>query len=597
MEVEQESKQTDLGYMELLKQFYNKYIVDRKKAFFTLQFLHILGALIVLIPPMILRELLDHAIPEGVMSQVYFLAVLALGVYVFGDLISAVKIYWGHKVAQVVTRDMRNDLYRHYQDLSLSFHDNKKTGELMSRVIDDLNVCQEFVHHGPEGIVGSVVLIFGTVGVLFYMSIPLTLLSLLFVPFLVFYSYFLFSKMHSSFRYTRQKVADMTDRLEDNLSGMKVIKAFANEDYENERFSEQNDSHKTARLTAIKYMSMLLPGSRFLNNIGLLVVLTYGAYLVIGDVITLGTIVAFHGLLLQFRAPLLRLVRVNEQLSMFFASIERFFTHLNIKPSITAVDGDAEKHIPDKVEGEVTFKNVNFSYEPDEVVLKDISFHVDADQTVALVGPSGSGKTSIVRLIPRLYEIDFGSLLVDGVDVREWNLKSLRSSIAMVMQDDYLFSDSVIENIAYGRPSASEEEIIEVAREANAHQFIEELPDGYNTAVGQRGVKLSGGQRQRVSIARALLKDPDILILDEATSSVDTETEKLIQEAIERVTTGRTTFIIAHRLSTIVNADDILFIEQGRIRERGTHDELMSSETKYREFYQLQFEVQGKDVG
>ncbi|MFW6381138.1 MAG: ABC transporter ATP-binding protein [Bacillota bacterium] len=578
----------DFNYKQLLQRFYHKYLKENKYIFFSMQVLHMLAALLVLIPPLILKTVIDEAIPSGQLPEIFTLVGWALLVFIVEAIVRNIKTYYGHRVAQKITRDMRNDLYNHYQELSLKFHDNKKTGELMSRIIDDLNRLQEFVHHGPEAIVGSLVLLVGTTAILFSLSVKLTLVALIFVPVLLAFSYIIMSRMHRAFRRTREAKADMNDRLEDNLAGIKVIKAFANEGFEMGRFSETNEEHTRSRMSAIRYVSILFPGSRLLNAFGILAVISYGGVLAANGDMTVGTIVAFYGYLMQFRAPLLQMVHMTEGLSRFFASMERFFSHLELKPEIKSRSGSVDR---DRLRGEVEFKNVYFSYNREEEVLSNISFKAEADQTVALVGPSGAGKTSVVRLIPRLYEIDHGQVLIDGIDVRDYRIDRLRNNIAMVMQDDYLFSDSIAENIAYSKPEASMEEIIEVAREANAHQFIKEMPRGYETLVGQRGVKLSGGQRQRISIARAFLKDPRILILDEATSSVDLETEKLIQEAIDRVTEGRTTFIIAHRLATIVNSDRILFIEKGRIMESGTHGELVSRDSKYKQFYRMQFDA------
>ncbi|MFW6252252.1 MAG: ABC transporter ATP-binding protein [Halanaerobium sp.] len=580
----------DFNYRKLLKKFYKSYLQDYRFKFFSVQLLHVLIAGLTLVPPLILRQIIDQAIPAGNTVQIIQLVIIAFLVYLTSSIFRYLRVYHGHKVAQYITRDMRNDLYNHYQYLSLDFHDNKKTGELMSRIIDDLNRLQEFIHHGPEAIIGSAVLLSGTVVIIFTLNIKLTLVTLLYVPFLIYFSYKIMQKMHRAFRDTRSAKASLSDRLEDNLAGIKVIKAFVNEDFEEGRFHDKNQAHTDNRMKAISYLSILFPGSRLLNSFGILSVISYGAYLtVIGD-ITVGTVVAFYTYLMQFREPLLRIVHMFEGLSRFFASTERFFSHLDLKPEILCSSGKNEKN---KLKGKVEFKDVELSYEDDEQVLKGISFKAEANQTVALVGPSGAGKTSIVRLIPRLYDINSGRVLVDDIDVRDYNLKNLRSYIGMVMQEDFLFSDTVAENIAYGRPEASREEIIQAARDANAHQFITELKDGYDTLVGQRGIKLSGGQRQRVSIARAFLNNPKILILDEATSSVDLETEQLIQEAVDKVTKGRTTFIIAHRLATIVNADQILFVEGGQIIERGSHKELMARDRKYREFYEMQFK---KDV-
>ena len=588
MNYEEQEDQTidNYSYWTLLKMFYRKYITRYKLQFIGMQFLHVIINLLVLVPPLILRDIIDNAIPNGDVSRIVKLVVFAFGVFLGGALLRYIKMYHGHKIAQHITRDMRDDLYNHYQYLSLNFHDNKKTGELMSRVIDDLNRLQEFVHHGPEAIVGSLTLLIGTIVILFSLNVKLTLVTLLFVPVLLIFAYSLMQKMHKAFRKTRKAKATMNDRLEDNLAGIKVIKAFVNEEYEMERFNEKNQEHASNRLKAIRYISILFPGSRFLNGMGILSIISYGAYLTVNGQITEGTIVAFYGYLLQFRTPLLRIVRMSQGLSRFFASVERYFSHLEIEPEIQCNTGDVAK---DRVEGSVEFENVYFSYSDDESVLEDVSFKANTNETVALVGPSGAGKTSTVRLIPRLYEADKGRISIDGIDVEEYDIKRLRDSIAMVMQEDFLFSDTVAENIAYGRPDATREEIIKAAKDANAHNFIVDLQNGYDTQVGQRGIKLSGGQRQRISIARAFLNNPDILILDEATSSVDLETEQLIQGAVDKVAKGRTTFIIAHRLATIVNADKILFIENGNIKERGSHEELMAKGDKYREFYEMQF--------
>jgi len=578
----------DYNYMNLLKKFYKHYISDRKYKYFSVQFLHFIGALLALVPPLIIREIIDTGIPSGNVRNILTLVALGFGVYLSINIIRYFRVYYGHKYAQYITRDMRNDLYNHYQNLSMNFHDNKKTGELMSRIIDDLNRLQEFAHHGPEAVINSFVIIIGTVIILFSLSVKLALVSLIFTPILMLFVYFFMQKMHKAFRKTRESKAIMNDKLEDNLAGIKVIKAFNNEDFEMERFSEKNTEHAQARMKAIKYISILMPGSRMLNVIGLLAVLGYGGYLTIIGSISIGTIVAFYNYLERFREPLLRLVQRAQGLSRFFASIERFFNHIDIEPDIKSKNGELSAK---NIKGIVEFDNVHFSYDQEEV-LNGINLRADKDQTIALVGPSGAGKTTIVRLLLRLYEINNGTVKIDGQDIKDYNIDELRDSMAMVMQEDFLFSTSVAENIAYGKPDATRKDIIACAKKANAHQFItEQLSDGYDTQVGQRGVKLSGGQRQRISIARAFLKDPRILILDEATSSVDLETEELIQEAVNEVTQNRTTFIIAHRLSTIINADKILFIEKGRLLEKGKHEELINKDSHYKEFYSKQFQT------
>ncbi len=596
MERQKNQQQDDdallFSYADMLKRFHREYIWPKKLEFYTVQLMHVICAVLILVPPLLMQRIIDDAIEVGDLSRLWVLVGWAAFVFIADAVLRGIKTYWGHQIAQVIVRDMRNRLYHKYQKLSMSFHDNQKTGELMARVVDDLNMLQEFVHHGPEGVLGSLITVVGTVGVMLSMSPRLTLLSLVFVPFLAAIGVFLLKKMHTAFRRTRRKIASVSDRLEDNLSGMKVIKVFVNEDYESDRFNDVNQGHVDARLTAIRWMSTLFPISRILNAIGILTVLSYGGWMTVQGEMSVGVLVAFNTYLMQFRGPLLRLIRVNEQLGRFFASMERFYDHCDRESRIKVVDNASVKPIN---RGEVRFENVHFDYD-EEKVLKGVSFKTESQNSIALVGPSGSGKTTIVRLISRLYDVKAGRVLVHGVDVKDWDIDSLRETVAMVMQDDYLFSNSIAENIAYGRPDSSFEEIVQAAKDANAHEFITQMPDGYDTTVGQRGLKLSGGQRQRISIARAFLKDPDILILDEATSSVDLETEKLIQDAIDRVTRGRTTFMIAHRLATIVDANEILFIEDGQVKERGTHAELISTDSKYREFYKMQFEVKDAEA-
>ncbi len=572
----------------LLKRFYKDYLKPNLLEYVPIQVLHVLGALAGLVPPLLLRSLIDNAIPAKNLGKIITLSLWAFGAFSVISLVRFARNYFGHRIAQKVVFDMRNDIYDHFQKLPLKFHDSKKTGELMSRIIDDLNVLQEFVHHGPEGFLQATTTITGVLVILFLMDVPLTLIALSFTPFLFVFAVVLIRRMHRAFRRNREAKGKLNDRLEDNLAGMKVIKSFANEDYEMERFFEKNEEHYDARASAIKYFSTLGPVSYFLNSFGLILTIGYGGYLVYQGALTAGTVVAFYTYLIRFRAPILRMVQISQRLSRFFASTERFFSHLDIEPEIVHTAGGYKKPRAE-VEGRVEYDGVHFDYSDGETVLSGIDVSVEPKQTVALVGPSGAGKTTLVRLLPRLYDVNQGSVKLDGVDVRDWDIRHLRRNIAMVMQDDYLFSGTITENISYGKPEVTRDEIIKYAGEANVDEFISDLPDGYETDIGQRGVKLSGGQKQRISIARALIQDPKILILDEATSSVDTYTEKLIQEAIDKVSKGRTTFTIAHRLSTITNADQILFVEAGEIIEKGKFDQLMEEGGEFYDFYQLQF--------
>ncbi len=587
--VRDEEDYSDYSKTYLLERFYRDYLRPNLLEYLPIQVLHVLGALAGLVPPLLLRNLIDSAIPAKNLNRMITLSLWAFGAFSIIALVRFARNYFGHRIAQKVVFDMRNDIYDHFQKLPLKFHDSKKTGELMSRIIDDLNVLQEFIHHGPEGFLQATTTISGVLVILFLMDVPLTLIALSFTPFLFAFAVILIKRMHRAFRRNREAKGKLNDRLEDNLAGMKVIKSFANEDYEMERFFEKNEEHYDARASAIKYFSTLGPVSYFLNSFGLILTIGYGGYLVYQGSLTAGTIVAFYTYLIRFRAPILRMVQISQRLSRFFASTERFFSHLDIEPEIVHSAGGYKKP-EEEVQGRVEYEGVHFDYSEGETVLTDINLTVAPKQTVALVGPSGAGKTTLVRLLPRLYDVNEGAVKLDGVDVRQWDLRHLRRNIAMVMQDDYLFSGTITENISYGKPDVTEEEVIRYAREANVDEFISDLADGYETDIGQRGVKLSGGQKQRISIARALIQDPTILVLDEATSSVDTYTEKLIQEAIDKVSMGRTTFTIAHRLSTITNADKILFVKSGEIIEKGKFEALMEKRGEFYDFYQLQFE-------
>jgi len=588
-EAREEDEYSEFSKLYLLKRFYFDYLKPNFREYLPVQVLHVIGALVGLVPPLLLRNLIDEAIPAQNIHRVVVLSLLGFGSFGLVALIRFLRNYFGHRIAQKIVFEMRNDIYDHFQNLPLKFHDRKKTGELMSRIIDDLNVLQEFVHHGPEGFLQATTTITGVLVILFTLDVPLTLIALSFTPFLVVFALTLIKRMHRAFRRNREAKGELNDRLEDNLAGMKVIKSFANEDREMERFFEKNEEHYDARAAAIKYFSTLGPVSYFLNSFGLVLTIGYGGYLVFQGSLTAGTVVAFYTYLIRFRAPILRLVQISQRLSRFFASSERFFSHLDIEPDIVKSSGGFSRD-KEEIEGRVDYDNVYFEYEDEEKVLSEIDFSVEPKETVALVGPSGAGKTTIVRLLPRLYEVNRGSVKLDGVDVSNWDLRSLRRNIAMVMQDDYLFSGTIRENISYGKPDVTEEEIKRYAGEANVDEFVDEFSNGYDTDIGQRGVKLSGGQKQRISIARALIQDPKVLILDEATSSVDTYTEKLIQEAIDKVSRGRTTFTIAHRLSTITNADKILFVDDGEIVESGDFGTLMDQKGQFFEFYQLQFE-------
>jgi len=568
-----------------LTRFARQYIRPRRAMFSFVQVLHVLAVLLIILPPLAMRYLIDVAIPARDLNLLIVTAGAIVGIFVLFFAIAAFKEYWGHEVAQGITSRLRNDLYGHFQKLSMSFHDRTKAGGLMSRLVDDINVVQEVVHHGPEALVLAVVMILGVMVLMFVQEWRLALVALAIVPLMVLFTQRTAGRMWRKFRDVRERKAALSDVLEENLNGIQVIKAFSGEDREYETIAQQNQHHYHSRMGVIRHMCVLFPGAMLIHNVGVAVVVVYGGYLVMEDAMTLGKLFAFIMLMQYFFHPIMRMVMITEQAGQFFASLERFWEYMDIDPDIR---DRPDAGTLDKCRGEVRFDDVHFRYDS-EPILNGITLTAEPGQMVALVGPSGAGKTTVTRLIPRFYEPFRGSVLIDGRDVRDLTQRSLRAHIGMVMQEDFLFSGTVAENIGYGRPGASRQEIVEAGRMANADGFIEQMPDGYDTAIGKRGVRLSEGQRQRVSIARALLKNPQILLLDEATSSVDPETELLIQQAMERLRRGRTTFAIAHRLSTIFRADQIFFVDRGRIIEHGTHEELLAHEGEYARFFRIQF--------
>ncbi len=570
---------------QCVRMFVTRYLRPFPFSFPAVQVMHIVGGILLLLPPLIIRSLIDSAIPEGDFRVLVIQVILIGGIYLLWAVNAAVKEYWGHSIAQRLTVQLRNDLYGHFQKLSMSFHDNKKTGELLARIIDDINVVQEVVHHGPETIIIGVVMVCGTAGLMLFLDWRLALVGMAVVPLLAFFSRKIVKRMWREFRNERKQLASLSEELEENLTGIHIIKAFVRESEESASAARANENHRRSRMRIIRYIALLFPGAMLINGMGMAAVLLAGGWFAIEGDLTIGTLAAFLFLLRGFLEPLMRMMMFSEQGGRFVAGVGRFFEYMGIEPEIQDNPGAIEL---ESVSGEVLFEGVYFRYD-EKTILAGVDFAAPPGAMVALVGPSGSGKTTITRLIPRFYEPYRGRVLIDGHDIRDVTQHSLRKHIGMVMQDDFLFSGSIAENISYGRPNASMEEIVEAARLANADRFIDSMPQGYETLVGKRGVKLSEGQRQRVSIARALLKKPRILLLDEATSSVDSETEALIKQAVERLRSGRTTFVIAHRLSTVLEADEILFVDDGCITERGTHSELIEQGGQYAHFYNIQF--------
>ncbi|MCI5884462.1 MAG: ABC transporter ATP-binding protein [Eubacterium sp.] len=551
-------------------------------------FFAFLGALTTLVIPLMVRYITGTVVylpKEQMLSEIFLLgagmvvlvAIQCYSNYFIGN--------YGHVMGAKIEYNMRKEIFEHYQKLSFSFYDNQKVGQLMSRITNDLFDITELLHHGPEDVVISFIKFVGTLGILTWINWRLALAAFVLIPIMFVYAYFLNKKMKRAFKNNREKVADINTRIEDNLSGIRVVKSFANEAMEREKFMEGNQGFLDSKKNSYFYMGQYHAGlTAFITMITVVVILT-GAVLLAGGTIQAPDLITFLLYISNFTEPVQKLINFTEQFQNGITGYERFREILAIEPEIKECENPVEAK---SIKGEVVFDDVGFRYEEDqEKVLSHVSLRVNAGEYVALVGTSGAGKTTLCSLIPRFYEVTFGSIYLDGVDVRQYTLSSLRKSIGVVQQEVYLFAGTVMENIRYGKVDATREEVIQAAKDANAHEFIMALPEGYDTNIGQRGVKLSGGQKQRLSIARVFLKNPPVLIFDEATSALDNESEKVVQESLEKLAKNRTTFVIAHRLSTIKNAQRILVLTEEGICEEGSHEELMKKRGVYYNLYTL----------
>ena len=541
-----------------------------------------------LVPPLFHKEIIDGVITAFNLKYLGVLIAALVGTYALSQLVQIGDNYIRHALGEKFIFDLRVRLYAYLQKMSLSFFERTSTGELMSRVTNDLSALEHFVTHGSALTTVDLIRLIGGSIILFVLDWRLAALVLIPVPILAVALRHYNTKIRPVYRSVRARLGDINAKLQDNLSGIRVIQAFAREEMERQRFKTESERYYRARVKGIRYWSVFFPAIRFLGAMGSVIVLGVGAVMVVKGEMTLGTLVAFLSYTTSFYEPINRLTEVDNIFQEAIAAGERFFEILDETTEV----GDAPEAIDlPMIQGKMVFDEVTFRYGTGDKVLHDIAFEMAPGEMVALVGPSGAGKTSIANLICRFYDPNQGKIMIDGHDLRRIKLSSLRQQVAVVLQDSFLFNNSVVENLLYGKPDATRDELIQAAKAANAHDFIMQLPEGYDTEIGERGVKLSGGQKQRLALARAILADPRILILDEATSSVDAETEFLIQQALERVLEGRTSLVIAHRLSTVRNADKIIVLDQGRIVEVGQHDELLQGGGLYSQLYQRQVEI------
>ncbi|RKD25890.1 multidrug ABC transporter ATP-binding protein [Ammoniphilus oxalaticus] len=569
----------------MFKKFFSYY--QPYKGLFALDFsCAILAALFELAFPLAVNRVVDDLLPSGQWAIIFWACVGLLAIYVISACLQFVVTYWGHMLGVNIETDMRKNLFVHVQRQSFRFFDNNKTGHLVSRMTNDLMDIGELAHHGPEDVFIAIMTLLGAFGLMLWINPQLALLTFAVIPIIIFLSLFFSRKMTGAFRSMFADVANYNARVENNVSGMRVVQAFANEQHEIDQFKVNNEQFRTTKLSAYWLMAWNSSISSILMKVVSIFVLLCGTWFVLQKQLTSGEFIAFILLSNIFLAPIKQINAVIELYPKGIAGFRRYLDLLESDPDI--------KDRPDAIEvphlkGNIEFNNVKFGYESDQTILKDFNLSIRAGETVALVGPSGAGKTTICSLLPRFYDVNEGTIKIDGIDTKQIKLESLRSQIGIVQQDVFLFDGTVRENIAYGKLDATEEEIWEAARRAQLEDVIMSLDDGLDTLIGERGVKLSGGQKQRLSIARLFLKNPSILILDEATSALDTETEAAIQQALSELTIGRTTIVIAHRLATIKDADRIVVITKDGVEEQGSHQQLLTREGAYSRLHEAQF--------
>jgi len=576
--------------MENKKKKLSAYYKPYKGLFLADMVFAMIGAAITLVIPLMVRYITGTVVLlpiEEASSTIIRLGIFMVLLVIVEGYCNYFIGYYGHVMGAKIEHDMRNEIFGHYQKLSFAFFDNQKVGHLLSRITSDLFDITELLHHGPEDVVISAIKLLGAFIILLIINAKLAFVAIGFVVIMLLYAVAMNGRMRGAFRENRARIADINSQIEDSLSGIRVVKSFSNEKTEMDKFEEGNSRFVDSKKKSYRYMGTYNSGMGVFSTLITVGSLLMGAWLMMKGELSAADLVTFLLYINNFTEPVKKLVNFTEQFQNGYSGYERFVEIMNIAPDIK--DKEDAKSL-DRVQGEIQFEDVSFHYsENKENVLSHVNLDVKPGEYVALVGSSGAGKTTLCSLIPRFYDVTGGAVRLDGIDIRDVKLKDLRRQIGIVQQDVYLFAGTILENIRYGKPEATDEEVVNAAMAANAHEFIMSLPEGYNTDIGQRGVKLSGGQKQRLSIARVFLKNPAILIFDEATSALDNESEKIVQHSLELLAKDRTTFVIAHRLSTIRNAERILVLTEDGIAEEGTHESLLAQGGIYAGLYNMQF--------
>ncbi|MCY7837272.1 ABC transporter ATP-binding protein [Bacillus haynesii] len=570
----------------MIRRFFS-YYKPHKRLFFIDFSSAIIVALLELAFPLVVQWFIDTLIPGGDWFEIVWVSIGLLLIYLLSTGLQYIVNYLGHKLGINIETDMRQELFQHVQRQSFRYFDNTKTGHIISRITNDLFDIGELAHHGPEDLFIAVMTFLGAFWIMLTINVKLALVAVLFVPLLIILITYSNIRMNRAWRQMYSEIADVNARVEDSVSGVRVVQSFTNERFEISRFLKNNQKFRKAKLKGYKTMALTTAGTFLMTRLMILAVLVFGAWLSFSGNMSYGEFVGFVLYVNVLFKPIDKISAILELYPKGMAGFKRFTELIDTKPQIVdrkdAIDVTA-------LEGNIVFKNVTFGYEKHKPVLQGIDLSITAGETVAFVGPSGAGKTTISSLIPRFYDIDGGAITIDGIDIRDMTKRSLRSQIGIVQQDVFLFTGTLRENIAYGKLDATDEEIQRAAKMAHLEHLIESLPDGYETQVGERGLKLSGGQKQRIAIARMFLKNPPILILDEATSALDTETEQVIQNALTELAKDRTTLVIAHRLATIRNADRIVVVTENGIAEEGTHDELVERGGIFANLHRVQYQ-------